>query len=99
MSIFPLYLSNLAHSRGSKDQKMHITARFKDIHGNIISCPRHGNPNLYDQKVHIYIGNPDDHINEHSYNVAAHTALPASYKTAVLAKYYKGRKKSAAHMF
>lgn len=80
------------------DPKIHITAQFKDVHGDIISRPRHGNGQLSD-KVHVYIGNPDHHDSVHSYNAAAHAALPHTYKHAVAKHNDPHNKESAVHMF
>ena len=91
-------LSNLAHAKGSRDPKIHISAEFKDVHGNVIQTPRHGNGQPA-PIAHVYIGNPDHHDSVHSYNAAAHDALPHAYKHAVAKHNDPTNKKSTASMF
>jgi len=68
-------IKNLAHSVGSRDPNIHISAEIRDKDGNVIHAPRHGNPAVMDPTHHIYV-NKDDHSK--GYDV-----LPKEYKKAV----------------
>ncbi|PPQ71022.1 hypothetical protein CVT25_008384 [Psilocybe cyanescens] len=48
-------IKNLAHSQGSRDPHVHISAQIKDAHGHIIEAPRRGNPAIMDPTHHIYV--------------------------------------------
>jgi len=63
-------IKNLAHSRGSRDARMHISAEIRDKNGRIIEAPRHGNPAILDPTHHIVVHGGYD-------------ALPHEYKHAV----------------
>ncbi|KAF8155422.1 hypothetical protein B0H34DRAFT_713210 [Crassisporium funariophilum] len=68
-------IKNLAHSAGSRDPKIHISATVHDKHGASIGAPRHGNPAILDPTHHIYTNkeNPAD----------GYKGLPIEYKKAV----------------
>jgi hypothetical protein len=68
---------NLAHSRGSVDPNVHITAVFKDHAGNKILVPHHGDPTKASHNVHVY-------TNPHNIKDGA-SVLPPAYHDAVRA--------------
>ncbi|KAF8155434.1 hypothetical protein B0H34DRAFT_859840 [Crassisporium funariophilum] len=73
-------INNLAHSTGSRDPHIHISATIHDIHGAVIGAPRRGNPAIVDPTHHIYVNK--DHPADGYKN------LPIEYTKAV----YKKRK-------
>jgi hypothetical protein len=68
-------IKNLAHSKGSRDPHIHVSAEIKDHHGNVIHAPRRGNPAQMDPTHHIYT---NKHEPANGYHV-----LPHEYKKAV----------------
>ncbi|CAA7262949.1 unnamed protein product [Cyclocybe aegerita] len=68
-------IKNLAHSMGSRDPNVHISAVIKDKAGNIITAPRRGNPNIQDPTHHIYTNKQHPHD--------GYKPLPIEYKKAV----------------
>jgi hypothetical protein len=68
-------IKHLAHSKGSRDPHIHVSAEIKDQHGNIIHAPRRGNPAQMDPTHHIYTNKDEPHNGYH--------VLPHEYKKAV----------------
>ena len=65
----------LAHSRGSVDPNIHVSAQIKDQAHNVIPAPRRGNPAIMDPTHQVYT-NPSNPAQ--GYHV-----LPHEYKKAV----------------
>jgi len=68
-------IKQLAHTKGSRDPNIHISAEIRDIRGNIITAPRRGNPDVMDPTHHIYANSKDPTQGYHS--------LPIKYRKAV----------------
>jgi len=68
-------VKQLAHSKGSRDPNIHVSAEIKNKAEGVIPAPRRGNPAVMDPTHHIYT-NPEDPSK--GYHV-----LPKEYKKAV----------------
>ncbi|KAF8157278.1 hypothetical protein B0H34DRAFT_859798 [Crassisporium funariophilum] len=68
-------IKNLAHSTGSRDPHIHISAEIKDPHSSVIGAPRRGHPAITDPIHHVYVNkeNPAD----------GYSKLPKEYTKAV----------------